>query len=33
MELDVEAYRTLVNLPCASLEEYDRNAHSWGRAR
>jgi hypothetical protein len=33
LELDVEAYRTLVNLPCASVEEYDRSAQPWGRVR
>ena len=30
-ELDVEAYRTLVDLPCATVEEYDRSATPWGR--
>ena len=30
-ELDVQAYRTLVHLPCAAVEEYDRSAHPWGR--
>ena len=29
--LDVEAYRPLVHLPCAAVEEYDRNEHPWGR--
>jgi hypothetical protein len=32
-ELDVEAYRTLVELPCLTVEEYDRNAQPWGRVR
>jgi hypothetical protein len=32
-ELDVEAYRPVVDLPCAAVEEYDRNAHPWGRVR
>ena len=32
-ELDVEAYRTVTSLPCAAVEEYDRNAHPWGRVR
>jgi hypothetical protein len=31
LELDVQAYRTLVKLPCAGVEEYDRNAQPWGR--
>lgn len=31
VELDVGAYRTLVDLPCATVEEYDRNATPWGR--
>ena len=31
VELDVEAYRTLVDLPCATVEEYDRDAAPWGR--
>ena len=31
VELDVEAYRTVVKLPCASVEEYDRNALPWGK--
>jgi len=30
--LDVQAYRTLVDLPCAGIEEYDRSARPWGRA-
>lgn len=30
-QIDVEAYRTLVDLPCATVEEYDRNATPWGR--
>lgn len=30
-ELDVEAYRTLVDLPCATVEEYHRSATPWGR--
>ena len=30
-ELDVEAYRTLLDLPCAAVEEYDRNKTPWGR--
>lgn len=33
LEIDVEAYRTLVDLPCAGIEEYDRNAVPWGRIR
>lgn len=32
-ELDVQAYRPLVALPCAAFEEYDRNARPWGRVR
>jgi hypothetical protein len=31
VELDVEAYRPLVHLPCAAVEEYDRSATPWGR--
>lgn len=31
VELDVEVYRQLVDLPCAGVEEYDRNATPWGR--
>ena len=33
LEIDVQAYRTLVDLPCAGVEEYDRNALPWGRVR
>lgn len=33
LEMDVQAYRTLVDLPCAGIEEYDRNALPWGRVR
>lgn len=33
LEIDVQAYRTLVDLPCAGIEEYDRNALPWGRVR
>lgn len=31
VELDLEAYRSVVDLPCGSVEEYDRNATPWGR--
>jgi hypothetical protein len=31
VELDLEAYRTLVDLPCATVEEHDRSATPWGR--
>ena len=33
LEMDVQAYRTLLDLPCAGVEEYDRNALPWGRVR
>lgn len=33
LEMDVQAYRTIVDLPCAGVEEYDRNALPWGRVR
>lgn len=32
-ELSVEAYRPLVHLPCAQIEEYDRRTEAWGRVR
>ena len=32
-ELDVEAYREVVHLPCAQIEEYDRRTEAWGRVR
>jgi hypothetical protein len=32
-ELDLEVYRTLVDLPCAEIEEYDRRTEAWGRVR
>ncbi len=33
LEIDVQAYRTLVDLPCAGIEEYDRDVAPWGRVR
>jgi hypothetical protein len=32
-EMDVQAHRTLIDLPCAALEEYDRVVNAWGRVR
>lgn len=32
-ELDVEVWRSLVDLPCAEVEEYQRRSHPWGRVR
>lgn len=33
LEIDVRAYRTLVELPCAGVEQYDQIALPWGRVR
>lgn len=33
LEIDVQAHRTLVDLPCAGIEEYDRSTMPWGRIR
>jgi hypothetical protein len=31
--LDVQAHRTLVDLPCAGVEEYVRDDRPWGKVR
>lgn len=33
LSLDVQAFRTVVTLPCAGVEEYVRLDRAWGRAR
>ncbi|HVE73669.1 MAG TPA: hypothetical protein VNA30_01045 [Mycobacteriales bacterium] len=32
-ELDVEAYRTVIELPCLTIEEYDRTTTPWAKVR